>query len=148
MSELSERQRENLELTRRGFDAFNAGDTDAIPVFNHEEVEVYIPPRQGVGSGTYRGHEGYLRWYLQWMESFDEYSAEPVKMEPVGDRHVVVLAHQTATGAGSGVPVETDFANMVEIRDGRTVALHIYPTYAEAVKVAKRREWGEPDAKG
>jgi ketosteroid isomerase-like protein len=139
---------EQVEFVRRSYDPYNAGDLEGVIRNFHEDVEVYVPASVAPIAGTYRGHDGVRKWYREWRESFDEYTAEVREIEPIGDRHVVTLAHQSAKGKGSGVPVETDFGNLFEIRTGKVVALHVYPTYREAVEIAKRREAGEPDAKG
>jgi ketosteroid isomerase-like protein len=144
----SERQRENLEAVRRGYELFNAGDLEGIIGTCHEDVDVYIPTEAAPIAGTYRGHDGYRKWFSEWLESFDEYTAEVREIEPIGERHVVTLAHQSARGKGSGVPVRMDRGNLFEVRDGKFLALHIYPSYEETIEVAKRREAGEPDAKG
>jgi ketosteroid isomerase-like protein len=149
MSDLSERQRENLEVTRRGYELFNAGDLEGFLGLCHEEVEVYLPSGEGPMEGTYRGHDGVRGWYREWLESFDDYTAEVRKIDPVGERHVVTLARQSAKGKGSGVPVEMDSGNLLEFRDGKLITLHLYIGGRErALEVARRREGGEPDAKG
>ena len=48
------RQEKNIELTKRGFDAYNARDFEALGTILHPEVELHA----GVGllnSGDYRG---------------------------------------------------------------------------------------------
>jgi uncharacterized protein len=138
----------NVEFVRKAYEPFNTGDLEGLIGNCHEDVEVYGAALVAPITGTYRGHEGVRSWYREWTESFEEYTAEVREIVPVGDRHVVTLAHQVATGKGSGVPVEMDVGNLFEIRTGKFVAIHVYPTYNEALEVAKRREAGEPDAKG
>jgi ketosteroid isomerase-like protein len=101
MSEPSEQQRENLELTRRGYELFNAGDLEGLIGICHEQIEIYLPEDEGAIWGTYRGHEGYRTWFREWLDAFDEYTAEVQAIEPVGERHVVTLAHQSAKGKGA-----------------------------------------------
>ncbi len=140
MSELSDRQRENLALARLAYRFYNADDLEAQIALSDGGVEVYMPLEAGPTAGAYRGHDGYRQWYRDWKDSFDEYHAEPLTMEPIGERHVAVLARQTAKGKGSGVPVEMDSGNLFEFRDGKLLALHLYTSYEEALEAAKERE--------
>ncbi len=140
MSEPTERQLENLALARLAYELYNADDLKRQIELSAEEIEVHIPEDGGPTAGTYRGREGYRQWYRDWKDSFDEYHAEPLRMEPVGDRHVVALARQTAKGKGSGVPVEMDSGNLFEFRDGKMLALHLYGSWEEAMKAAEGRE--------
>jgi ketosteroid isomerase-like protein len=139
MTELTDRQRHNLELTRRAWDAYGAGDMDGVLALADPEVVIYMPSDLP-NSGTFRGHEGYLTWIGNWLEAWEDFKIDVRDMEPVGERHVVTSAHQSAVGKGSGVPVEMDVAYMSEIRDGKLVALHLYLTREEAAEVAERRE--------
>jgi ketosteroid isomerase-like protein len=145
MSEFTPRQRENLEAVRRGYDRYNADDIEGQIDNCDEEIEVYMPLEAGPTPGTYRGHDGYRQWYHDWKESFEDYKAEPLKIEPIGERHVVALARQTAKGKGSGVPVQMDSGNMFEVRDGKLLALHLYLSHEQALEAAKRRETEAPD---
>jgi hypothetical protein len=78
----------------------------------------------------------------QWLEAWEGYEIEIVGIGPVGERHVVASAHQSAKGRGSGVPVEMDLAYMTELRGETFVALHLYPSRDDAVEAAERREAG------
>lgn len=138
MSSLSEQQH-NLKVAELAYTAFNAGDLDTLLKLWHEDGEVYVP-EPGVNAGTYRGREGYRQWYEQWMESFEDYKATVLEVVPIGRSHLVVMAKQTATGRGSGVPVEMLSGNMLDFRDGKMSALHLYLTREEAVAAAEQRE--------
>ncbi|MEK6277842.1 MAG: nuclear transport factor 2 family protein [Actinomycetota bacterium] len=130
---------ENVAVVRAGLDAWTRGDLDAVMAVLDPEVEVHTPPEM-VNAGTYRGHDGYEHWMGQWMEAWAEFELEVRGAEPVGERHVVVDLHQRATGRGSGVEVEMQIAQLYEVRDGRAVRFHIYPTRERALEVALEGE--------
>jgi ketosteroid isomerase-like protein len=117
---------ENVRLAREGFDAFNRGDVDAVLAMLDPEVEVFAAP-EFPNSGTFHGHDGYLRWIGDWLEAWDRFVIEVLEIEPVGDDHVVSLVHQRGRGRGSGIEVAQDVAFMWKVRDGRAVRLHLYP---------------------
>jgi ketosteroid isomerase-like protein len=131
--------RENVEVTAAAFEAFGRGDTEGVLALAHPEIVIYMPTTLP-NSGTYRGRAGYLQWIGQWLEAWEDFRIDVIAMTPVGRRHVVVDTHQHAVGRGSGIAVEQDMIYMTEVRDGRFVALHLYPTHAEALAVAQRRE--------
>jgi hypothetical protein len=74
------------------------------------------------------------------MDLKDGFTVDIMRMEAVGERHVVSHARQSATGKGSGIPVEMEMAYMTETRDGRAIALHLYPSADEARGIAAARE--------
>jgi ketosteroid isomerase-like protein len=131
--------RENLEITAAAFEAFARGDIDGVLALADPDIVVYMPSTLP-NSGTYRGHDGYLKWMGQWLEAWEDFKIDVVEMTPVGSRHVVVDTRQHGVGVGSGIAVEQDMIYMTEIREGRFVALQLYPAHAEALEVARRRE--------
>jgi ketosteroid isomerase-like protein len=137
----SARQRRNLELARAGYEAFQRSDLEGVLALTDPEVEIYLPPTLP-NSGTFRGHQGYMTWIGQWLEAWEDFKIEVLAMEPVGERHVVTTIHQTAVGRGSGIPVEMDIAYMSDIRDRKVVALQMYQTREEAIRIAREREPG------
>ena len=133
-----------VELARAGIDAFRRGDGEAVLALFDEDIEIYAAGNLG-NVGRYRGHSGYLEWLGEWLEAWDGFDiADLERIEPVGARHVVALAHQTARGRGSGVPVEQRIAYMWEVRGDKVVAMHLYVTWEDAVNAAERREQDAP----
>jgi len=57
--EASSEQR-NVELTRLGFEAYNAGDYEALARLLHTDVELHADGEL-INGGDYRGHEGFMR---------------------------------------------------------------------------------------
>jgi uncharacterized protein len=131
----------NLDVARRAWDAFAAGDMEEVLRFADDDVVIYMPPDLP-NAGTFHGHDGYQTWIGNWLDAWDDFSVDVIELTPIGERHVVTSARQRAVGKGSGVPVEMDVAYMFDIRDGRIVGLHLYMTPEEATKVAERRESG------
>jgi ketosteroid isomerase-like protein len=119
------RQEQNVELIRAGFAAFEAGDVDTVLEFLDEDVEVHTAPGL-INAGTHRGRDGYIAWLTEWLEAWEDFQAEPVEFEPIGERHVLVLVNQTGRGVGSGVPVEMAFHWAIELADARLTRMHLY----------------------
>jgi ketosteroid isomerase-like protein len=121
---------ENVEVVRQAYEAFGRGDLTALVQLFREDVLSYTAaPLQ---PAEHHGHEGLLQWMSDWTEAFDEFAIEALEYVDLGDR-VVVGAHQRATGAGSGVPVERDFWLLHRLDKGEIVAIGIYDTKAQAL---------------
>jgi ketosteroid isomerase-like protein len=137
----TEQQQHNRELAQRLLAVFDPEQADAVLAVADPEIEVFAS-RDLANSGTFHGHDGFLTWITQWLDAWENYKLDLLGIEPVGERHVIAWARQTATGKGSGVPVDMEVTFMVELRDEKIAALHLYPAAEEAREVAQRRESG------
>jgi ketosteroid isomerase-like protein len=139
MAEPADAQRRNLEINEAAFAAFDRNDADAVLKLADRDIEIFSSPELA-NSGSFHGHDGYVKWLGDWLEAWDDFTFDVTGFEPVGQRHVVTKVHQSATGKVSGVPVEMDLAFMTEIDGERFVALHLYPDAEQARAAAERRE--------
>jgi ketosteroid isomerase-like protein len=137
MSEPSERQRRNVERVRSRFDAYNRGDLEYLLTTLHPEVEVHSDPGL-LNAGTFHGQQGFVDWVTQWNEAWMDFHIELLRVEPVGEEYVLVDAHQTGRGAGSGVPVEMDVFWAFEADGDLTRRAHLYATREQAVAAIER----------
>jgi ketosteroid isomerase-like protein len=144
MAAAAERQQRNVERVRDAFDAFNRGDVGGVLAVLADDVEIFSAPPLA-NAGTFHGHDGYARWVGQWLEAWEEFRIGVQRIEPVGGRHVVVGVRQTGRGRGSGIPVEMTAAYMFELDEEAAKALHLYPSWDEAVAVAEQRERETPE---
>jgi ketosteroid isomerase-like protein len=127
---------ENVEIVRRGWEAFERGDlTGVLDTMSDDVVTV----RVGLDNVTYYGKEGYLELTADWNEGFAEWLATAEEFIDAGDC-VVVRNHQIARGEASGVPVESDFWFVYTIGRGKIVRQDMYASKAEALEAAGLRE--------
>jgi ketosteroid isomerase-like protein len=131
------RREENIARAQAGIAAFNRGDQAALMEFIHPEVEALVGPRL-MNTGTWHGHEGYREMVGAWNEAWGEIQTRPVAVETPDDDHVIVEILQTATGSGSGVPVEMTVFYLLEIRDARAVRVHIYADRQAALEALRK----------
>jgi ketosteroid isomerase-like protein len=126
-------------LARRGFEAFNAADLNAIMDLLAEDVEVFSSPELA-NPGTFHGHEGYLTWIRPWNEAWQGLEMEVVATTPVGDRHVAAEVHQTGHGR-AGIEVTMDVAFLFDVNDdGLATFLALLPDREQAIAMARDRE--------
>ena len=88
---------------------------------------------------TYRGHEGLMQAFSEWMGAFEEYYIDAIEFIAAGD-HVVVPTRQRGTGKGSGVPVELEVTVVYTLGKGKITALREYDTLEQALEAVGLRE--------
>jgi len=128
---ISEVQERNVEFTRRSLGAWIAGDRSGVIEALAGDIEVFVPSELA-NTGSYRGKDEFVRWIADWDEAWANLDLDVRDLTPVGDRHVIALLRQSATGRGSGIPVEMELAFLTDVGDGKIAALHLYSTVEEA----------------
>jgi ketosteroid isomerase-like protein len=132
-------QERNVEFTRRSIGAWIAGDRSHVIEALADDIEVFVPSELA-NTGSYRGKDEFIRWIADWDEAWANLELDVRDLTPVGERHVIAVIRQRATGLGSGIPVEMEIAFLTDVRDAKIAALHLYATVEEAREVAERRE--------
>jgi ketosteroid isomerase-like protein len=125
----------NVELAQRMLGAYVSGDQDTLRSMIDPDGEIYGAPGL-INSGTYKGFEGFQQWIREWEEAWDEVDYDLHEMIEVGDSMVVVPAHITARGAGSGVEIDSMFGWLYEFQDEKATKFHAYPSLDDALEAA------------
>jgi ketosteroid isomerase-like protein len=136
---------ENVEIVRRAFDTFQAGLQHGDPGAAFDSGALapdleWIPVREGPGPPSYRGRDGFVEFMHTWTEDFADWSIEYERFIDAPDDRVVAVAHQSAIGKASGVPVELHFGLVYELQDGRVIRIRAYLDPAEALEAAGLEE--------
>jgi ketosteroid isomerase-like protein len=130
---------ENLELVKRGWEAYESGDLSAALVNLSPDMVTHVAAPIPV-AGTYHGREGFLQVTLDWAEGFDELVVTGEEFVDTPGDKVMVRARHRGSGVGSGVPVETDVWYVFTIRKGKTVRVDITNDRAGALEAAAPRK--------
>jgi ketosteroid isomerase-like protein len=130
---------ENIEILRRGLEAFNSEDLGRILAFIHPEFEGEVPPEFSAEPDTYSGREGIRRYFDSFRDAMDEIRFHPERFWDAGDR-VVVTARLSARGKQTEIAVEQRFAQVWSIRDGMAIGVETYATVEEALETVGLRE--------
>jgi ketosteroid isomerase-like protein len=139
---------ENVEIVRRVIEGFQAGveRSDFVNApenreFFADDYEWILEPGPVIAERqVWRGVEGFLEFIRDWTENFPDWSARVERLIDAGDGRVVALTSQSATGKGSGVPVELNLGQVYELEEGRIVRIRNYQSHAEALEAAGLRE--------
>ena len=125
--------RENVEIVRRGFEAYQRGD---IPAMLESAAPDQITYRAEPDGATFHGPEGLLQAIAEWVEDFEEFTATPEELIDANDHQVVVRVHQEAVGSQSGAPIEADFWFVHTLSDGKVTRLDMFASKAQAFEAA------------
>jgi ketosteroid isomerase-like protein len=136
---------ENVEIVRRLFEEFQAGIEQGDPgaAFDSDAVAddyEWITSNPFEGRTVRRGREEFVEFLRTFTDEFEDWSVRVERLIDAGDDRVVGLVHQSATGKGSGAPVEWQFGQVWELKDGRVIRTRNYDNPAEALEAAGLRE--------
>jgi ketosteroid isomerase-like protein len=127
---------ENVEVVRRGFEAFQRGGPEAMLELFSENVITYRPEPDGA---TLHGKAGFRDAVADWTEDFSKWQMLPQEFTNLGER-VLVRVLQIAVGRNSGVRVEEDWWFLFELTDSKVSKLSFYSNPADALEAAGLRE--------
>jgi uncharacterized protein len=130
---------ERIALTRAAWEAYGAGDIDAVLQVLDPDVVIHVPVELA-NTGTYRGHDEFVRWLAAWGEAWESYKMRIIHTVPVGERHVVSHMRQTGVGRGSGIEVTGELGWLFEVRDGLASRIELFGDLDSALAAARERE--------
>lgn len=87
---------ENAELIRGGYEAFGAGDLDAVARLFAPDIRWHIGGRSAI-SGTYAGHDEVFGFFGKLMEMTGGSFRLEIHDVLASDDHVVVLVRESAS---------------------------------------------------
>ena len=127
--------RENIEIVRRGIDAFSRGDLEGILDDLSPKFEFNPSGRFMDTQPTYRGREGFVDFWRRFQAAWEEITVSIERIEDL-DNRVLTLGTFHGKGGGSGVAVDADAAWLHTIQDGLIVHLRSFATWKEALEAA------------
>jgi ketosteroid isomerase-like protein len=129
---------ENVELARRGYEAWNRDDLDAVLATYHQQFEFRT---SGVFPGldrVYRGREGFRRFWEDFHGPWESVRIVIEELRQSGER-VVALYVFEAKGR-DGMAVRRPAANVITYRDGLATRIDAYGDWKEALEAVGLRE--------
>jgi ketosteroid isomerase-like protein len=120
-----------LEVVRRGLEAFNARDVEAFAALVTEDFE-WMPSLPGaVEGGRYAGREGIDRYFAESAETWERLAVESEELREA-DGRVLMLGRAVGRGVGSGADVEMPLAFVAEFREARIARVCTFLDHADA----------------
>jgi uncharacterized protein len=127
---------ENVEILRRGFEAFAQGDVEVVLDLVDPDIEWSAALAPILGVTAVRGKAALRRFLVQDLQDgFEDFRAEPRSFEDHGDT-VLVLVRYSGRGKESGVEIGQTFHTIYVFRNGTIVKMRDYSTKTEALEAA------------
>jgi ketosteroid isomerase-like protein len=126
--------RAEIEIVRRGYEAFNRGDLDAVVELIGPDFE-WLPPEQSLTAGTYQGPEAVRAEITAWTDPFQDFRWEIQEIIEAGD-HILVAGRMSGRGKTSGAVVSVIEYHVWTIRDGRPLRMRMYHDPEQASQAA------------
>jgi SnoaL-like domain len=125
--------RENVELYRRGIEAFNERDLEGFLELADPDV-VGTSRVLAIEGGSYRGHDGTREWWKDLLGVFPDFTIEIVWVRDAADLTVSELRN-SAQGEVSA-PLEEVVWQVSKWRDRRVVRWQMYESEQDALEAA------------
>jgi ketosteroid isomerase-like protein len=125
--------RENVELVRRGVEAWNQHDAELWLSYAAPEVEWMPAGPATVERSVYRGFEEVATGLATVWGTWEEFRLHESEVRDLGDS-VLWLGRVKMKGAASHVELDQEFASHVELRNGKVTAVRSFLGWQEAVE--------------
>ena len=120
-----------MEIVRRGFEAWNAGDMDGLRDLHDPEV-IVRPPKGWPEPGPFVGREALMRQFEQMRETWDADASELISdFVDAGDRVAVRFVWR---GVGQGPEANMEMTIVSTVRKGKIFNVEYFWDHAEALK--------------
>lgn len=124
-------QRENIDVVRAFFDAWNAGDMEAVREL-HDPNVIQRPPGNWPEPGPFVGREAVMHQYEELRGAWETDTLEPIsEFVDAGDR--VVVSHRWH-GIGRGPDSTGEYTGVWTIRNQRIFHQEFFSSLKEALE--------------
>jgi ketosteroid isomerase-like protein len=122
---------QNVEIVRAAFEAWNAGDMDALRESYDPDI-IWRPPEGWPEPGPYAGREAVMRQLEQMRETWDADALELTSdFIHAADRVAVRLIWR---GAGYGPALNMELTGVYTVRRGKIFGIEFFWDHAEALE--------------
>ena len=128
----------NVEIVKRGIDAFNRRDVEALADVVTPDFEWFpaLPSTvEGERFSGYRGRDGIETYFDDVHSTWEGLRVLGNQLRDLGDS-VLVLGRADGRGRGSGVEVDMPLGIIYDFRDGKIARVRTYLDHGEALQAA------------
>ena len=124
---------DNLDIVRKGYDAFGRGDITTLLTLFDEQIEwISAGPPELITSGRRTGRQAVAQVFAAVNDVFEIQRFDPKEFVVQGDR-IVVLGSETARVRATGKVLDMDWAHAFTLRNGLVTSFHEYTDTAPVV---------------
>ena len=122
---------ENVELVGAGYEAWNAGDMDALRGLFDPDASMRLP-EGWPEPGPFIGREAVMRQLEQQRETWDADALEPIAdFIDAGERVVVRFIWR---GAGRGPELNMEMTGVYSVREGKITVFEFFWDHSKALQ--------------
>ncbi len=126
---------ENVEVVRKGFEAYSTGGIEALLEFATEHG-VWRTAPEFIDAPEYRGHDGLRSLFAVFTETLDDWTFDLINIRDAGDS-VVALVDHGGKIKGTDTPIRQPMGVVFsDFRHGKAGAFSAYQTWREALEAA------------
>jgi ketosteroid isomerase-like protein len=129
----------DLELLRKGIDAWNRRDVDLWLNCAAREIEWLPAGPAAVEREVYRGYDEVRSGITAAWETYDVFELQEDQVRDLGDS-ALWLGRVKMHGSASGVELDQEFAVHGVIRDGRFILIHTILSWQAALEAVGLQE--------
>jgi ketosteroid isomerase-like protein len=126
---------ENVEIVKRLMEAVDRRDIDAFAEVTTPDFEWLPVFAARVGGDVYRGREGIETFLGEIDEIWEEFRPLPEEYRDLGDG-VLGLGRLKTRGRSSGVPMDSPWGGVYDLRDGKVSRIRTFLDHAQASQAA------------
>jgi len=131
---------ENVEVVRRAIAASVSESPDADTLADLMHPDHVLTTDWGVETTTYHGIPAYLASIVETNAPWQSWQQATERILDAGEKGVVLFMRLVAVGRESGAPVQTPWAMVVTLRDGKIASSQAYLDRDAALKVVGLEE--------
>jgi uncharacterized protein len=126
--------KENVEIVRRGYEAFDRGDIQTVLSLMDPEVETRLDTAVPDWEPRY-GRDGFLKAIETWLAPWETYRIELHEVVDAGER-VLAVFRELGRNKGAGHDVEQVGFHLWTFRDGKAVRFDGFINRSDALEAA------------
>jgi ketosteroid isomerase-like protein len=131
--------RSDVDVIRQGYEAFNAGDMDAVLALHTRDAEHDWSRSIGPYAGVYVGHAAIRRFFKTFLEAVEELRFDIEEMVTTGP-HVLVMVRASIRGRGSGASVVARGPHVWTLENGQIARFQLFQDKSDALEAVGLRQ--------
>lgn len=124
-----------MAIVERLMHAVDRRDIDAFAQVTTPDFEWFPVFAARVEGDVYRGRDGIESFLGEVDETWEEFRPIPEEYRDLGNR-VLALGRLKTRGRGSGVPIDSPWAGIYDLRGGEVSRIRTYLDHGEALRAA------------
>lgn len=125
-----------MEVVRRSIELWSRGDVEGALEMATDDLVMDWSNSIGPAKGVYRGREAVRRFWIAFVDAFEETRWDLEEIIEVDESRVIAVTHLRARGRGSGIDVDAVGAQLWTIREGKSQSVKLYQSKTEALEAA------------